>query len=163
MRGALGPLAEQLRRQGRHLVHGLGRDGWGLHPALHLLIGGRQRRGLGHGGHGGHLVDAVCRWWLRGAVGRAGWQELQAVGGGQAVVAMQGAAPPAQAARHVLLQHRQDVPPAERQLVRALGLVVVERLGQAVLGTRSTRTLSQPRSALLLPPCQDPLPTSSSV
>lgn len=54
-----------------------------------------------------------------------GGEELEAVGGGQALPAVEGAFPPALAANDILVQNRQDVSFAEGQLIRALGFVVV--------------------------------------
>lgn len=146
LRGAPCPLTEQLCSQGRHLVDPLGRQGGSpsrrCHPPLHLLIGRGWRSAFGHGGH---LVDILRgHGWLWSIAGDGRrWQglrarqELQAVGRSQALPSVQWAPPPALTANNVLLQHRQDVPSTEGQLVRALRLVVIQSLRQRVLRERT--------------------------
>lgn len=60
-------------------------------------------------------------------------QDLEAVAGDDALAAVEGAEPPAVQALRVPLQHGQDVPLPEGQLVRRLRHIVVQSLGQHVL------------------------------
>lgn len=103
---------------------GKARGGGGhLIDTFHALI---CRAGAAWPGYRGHLVDALAGLPERGAQRGAGLvcltrglgvecfclrrgEDEQAVGWHQALVPMQGALPPANAAHHILVHHREDV------------------------------------------------------
>lgn len=115
-----------------HLVHLLGA----------LLGGGERRRALGHPGL---LLVSGARG--RGLGGRrlglkhGPNQQLEAVAGGDALPAVQGAEPPALQAASVLLDDREDVAFPEGQFFRGLRDIVVQGLGHQVL--EQVETMSQ--------------------
>lgn len=61
------------------------------------------------------------------------WQELQPIGGRQALPPVESAHPPSTGASHVLIHHRDNVPLPEGQLIRTLCSVVVQGLCELVL------------------------------
>ena len=106
-----------------------GREGSRRHGGQRSQLsqeGGAGRGQLGRGGRG--LLLAVIH----------AHQDLEAVARDDALATVERAEPPAVQALRVPLQHGQDVPLPEGQLVRRLRHIVVQSLGQHVLQDRTS-------------------------